>query len=98
MERAQADYLFAQFTGFREGCVGLDELQTALWSAAQSLTSRTERQLRERLEEAESGVERIRFTVDAERVQQQVTSLIDAIEVEVRSALAQEEGHGSSNS
>ena len=81
-------HLLASIESFRHKAIELDELQRVLWSTAEGLTSREERDLRQALQDAENRLELIRFTVSREEVTDQVLQVLGAIQGQVKEALA----------
>ena len=85
-------HLILKLDEFRSLTIDLDELQQILRKTAESLTSRDDRGLRQRLQDAESQVELIRFTVDKERVLDEVLRIVAAVEIEIKVALEADGG------
>jgi hypothetical protein len=71
--------LIAKIEEYRAGATDLDDLQASLWGAAQSLTSREDRQLREQLQDAEGRLELIRFTTPSESIETRVCTFLDEV-------------------
>jgi hypothetical protein len=77
-------HLLTKMREYGEGTTALDELQKLIWASAQALTAYDARHLREQLQVAEGRVESIRFTVDQERVPEEVLKVLDDVEASVR--------------
>jgi len=82
--RPELEHLLSKLVQFREGAIGLDELQTILWGTAEALTSREDRRLRELLQAAEGRVELIRFTVAESRAIDEIRCVVDVIDAAVK--------------
>lgn len=76
----QIQHLAMKLREFRAQQIDVDELQRVLWSTSESLTSRDDRVLRERLQGAEGQVELIRFTVEEPQIRDEVLKVVTDIE------------------
>ena len=74
----------------KEGCAhnrsntsGIEELQSIIWNAAEQIVALEEKELRRSLQNAESKLELLRFTVDSEQVYEQSLMVIAEVEKQV---------------
>lgn len=77
--------LLSKLGQFRERTITLDELQALLWGTAQALTAREDQRLRETLQDAEGRVELARFTLEEDRIWDEVHKVVEAVELAVTS-------------
>jgi hypothetical protein len=78
------DKLKKTFLDYRSRHIGVEELQAAIWSAAQLVTAVEEKELRRFLQNAESRLDLLRFTVDETALFDKALKLVSEIEDHVQ--------------
>ena len=69
---------------YRSRTIGIEQLQSIIWNAAEQIVAREEKELRRSLQNAESKLELFRFTVDSEQVYEQSLMVVAEIERQVK--------------
>lgn len=79
--------LLERIDRFRRSDLSLDDLKSALWEAAQAVSSHEERELRDALQQAEGRLDMIQFTVEEPGIRSEALKILDAVEARVRAAM-----------
>jgi hypothetical protein len=69
---------------YRSHRIGIEQLQAAIWSAAQEIVAVEEKELRRFLQNAEGRLDLLRFTVDQSSLFDRTLELVSEIENYVR--------------
>lgn len=66
---------------YRAKCIGIEQLQVAIWTASQEIAAVEEKELRRFLQNAEGKIDLLRFTVDQEALFDRALEVVGEIEI-----------------